>query len=293
MNLAYTMQKFQDWFTQQWVIFTGRKINPIKETWLIGPFGELNGIGEEFINELADKENLSIQRNLKSQGLLTSINQLDLTDEELKNLSQKVIDFYEKTSNYELEFKVKWNPFFKPFGFIINRLFSRRINQLNIPLQNNNQEKLSSEIIKLIDKNTNKVRYTIWLRKIEKTGQVIYSGIYGTCKLASNKTCIKAIFPLPKGNATVIMRPSVGKDNELILDSSGKKFGDMGFYFLLNDSKNNYWAKFVSLFTDKLVISENEENLIATQTLKLWNLKVSEFSYNINYTQQGFGEMAG
>lgn len=285
MNLAYTMQKFQDWFTQQWVIFTGRKINPIKETWLIGPFGELNGIGEEFINELADKENLSIQRNLKSQGLLTSINQLDLTDEELKNLSQKVIDFYEKTSNYELEFKVKWNPFFKPFGFIINRLFSRRINQLNIPLQNNNQEKLSSEIIKLIDKNTNKVRYTIWLRKIEKTGQVIYSGIYGTCKLASNKTCIKAIFPLPKGNATVIMRPSVGKDNELILDSSGKKFGDMGFYFLLNDSKNNYWAKFVSLFTDKLVISENEENLIATQTLKLWNLKVSEFSYNINYTQ--------
>lgn len=285
MNLAYTMQKFQDWFTQQWVIFTGRKINPIKETWLVGPFGELNGIGEEFINELADKENLSIQRNLKSQGLLTSINQLDLTDEELKNLSQKVIDFYEKTSNYELEFKVKWNPFFKPFGFIINRLFSRRINQLNIPLQNNNQEKLSSEIIKLIDKNTNKVRYTIWLRKIEKTGQVIYSGIYGTCKLASNKTCIKAIFPLPKGNATVIMRPSVGKDNELILDSSGKKFGDMGFYFLLNDSKNNYWAKFVSLFTDKLVISENEENLIATQTLKLWNLKVSEFSYNINYTQ--------
>lgn len=253
----------------------------------------MNGIGEEFINELADKENLSIQRNLKSQGLLTSINQLDLTDEELKNLSQKVIDFYEKTSNYELEFKVKWNPFFKPFGFIINRLFSRRINQLNIPLQNNNQEKLSSEIIKLIDKNTNKVRYTIWLRKIEKTGQVIYSGIYGTCKLASNKTCIKAIFPLPKGNATVIMRPSVGKDNELILDSSGKKFGDMGFYFLLNDSKNNYWAKFVSLFTDKLVISENEENLIATQTLKLWNLKVSEFSYNINYTQQGFGEMAG
>ncbi|WP_312089959.1 hypothetical protein [Chryseobacterium sp.] len=282
MNLAYTMQKFQDWFTQQWVIFTGRKFNPIDENWLIGPFGELNGIGEEFISQLAEKENLNIQRNLKSKGLLTSIKQLNLIDEEIKNLSQKVIDFYEKTSNYELAFDVKWNYFFKPFGFIINRLFSKRINQLNIPLQNNNQEKLSSEIIQLTDKNTNETKYTIWLRKVENTGQVIYSGIYGTCKLPSNQTCIKAIFPLPKGNATVIMKPSVGINNELILDSSGQQFGDAGFYFLLKDSKNNYWAKFVSVFTDKLIIRENGENLIATQTLKLWNLTVSEFNYKIN-----------
>lgn len=293
MNLAYTMQKFQDWFTQQWVILTGQRINPINENWLSGPFGELNGIGEEFISQLAEKENLFIQRNLKSKGLLTSINELNLSHAEIQNLSQKVIEFYEKTSNFELVFDVKWNPFFKLFGFVVNRLFSKRINQLNIPLQNNNQEKLSSEIIQLKDKFTNEIKYTIWLRKVESTGQIIYSGIYGTCKLQSNQTCIKAIFPLPKGNATVIMKPSVGKNNELILDSSGKKFGDAGFYFLLNDSKNNYWAKFVSSFTDKLIIRENEENLIATQTLKLWNLKVSEFNYKINYTQQRFGAMAG
>lgn len=293
MNLAYTMQKFQDWFTQQWVIFTGRKFNPIDENWLIGPFGELNGIGEEFISQLAEKENLNVQRNLKSKGLLTSIKQLNLIDEEIKNLSQKVIDFYEKSSNYDLAFDVQWNSFFKPFGFIINRLFSKRINQLNIPLQNNNQEKLSSEIIQLTDKNTNETKYTIWLRKVENTGQVIYSGIYGTCKLPSNQTCIKAIFPLPKGNATVIMKPSVGINNELILDSSGQQFGDAGFYFLLNDSKNNYWAKFVSAFTDKLIIRENGENLIATQTLKLWNLTVSEFNYKINYTQHCIGKMRG
>ncbi|WP_312923205.1 hypothetical protein [Empedobacter brevis] len=288
MNLACTMQKFQDWFTQQWVIFSGRKINPIDENWLFGPFGELNGIGEEFIRQLAEKENLSIQKKSPSKGLLTTFKQLDFSDEELGNLSQKVIDFYEKTSNYELTFKVKWNPFFKVFGFIVNRLFSKRINQLNIPLQNNNQEKLSSEIIQLTDKKTNEPKYTIWLRKIENTGQVIYSGIYGTCILPSNETCIKAVFPLPKGNATVIMKPSVGKNKELILDSSGKKFGDAGFYFLLNDSRNNYWAKFVNSFTDQLIIREDEEHLIATQTLKLWNLKVSEFKYKINDTKQTF-----
>ncbi|HXJ99581.1 MAG TPA: hypothetical protein VNJ50_12085 [Gelidibacter sp.] len=287
MNLAYTMQKFQDWFTQQWVIISGRKFNPINENWLIGPFGELNGIGEEFISQLAEKEHLSIKRDDHSKGLLAFIKQLNLSDDELINLSQKVIDFYEKTSNYELEFEVKWNPFFKFFGFIVNRLFSKRINQLNIPLQNNNQEKLSSEIIQLIDIKTNEVKYTIWLRKIENTGQVIYSGIYGTCKLPSNQTCIKVIFPLPKGNATVIMKPSIGKNKELILDSSGKKFGDAGFYFLLNDSENNYWAKFIGSFTDRLIIGEAEENLFARQTFKLWNLKVAEFKYKINCTQYG------
>ncbi|UFK97963.1 hypothetical protein [Kaistella faecalis] len=286
MNLAYTMQKFQDWFTQQWVIFTGRNFSPNEDNWLIGPFGEVNGIGEEFINQLAEKENLSVERNSISKGLLTSINQLNLSKNEINSLSKKVIEFYEKTSNYELVFDVKWNPFFKPFGFVVNRLFSKRINQLNIPLQNNNQEKLNSEIIQLFDKNTNELKYTIWLRKVENTGQVIYSGIYGTCKLPSNQTFIKAIFPLPKGNATVIMKPSVGKNRELILDSSGKNFGDAGFYFLLNDSKNNYWAKFVRSFTDQLSIREKDDYLIATQTLKLWNLKVSEFNYKINYTQQ-------
>lgn len=285
VNLAYTMQKFQDWFTQQWVILNGRKFNPVNENWLMGPFGELNGIGEEFIGQLAEKEHLSIKRNCYSKGLLESIKQLNLIDDELINLSQKVIGFYEKTSNYELAFKVKWNPFFKFFGFIVNRLFSKRINQLNIPLKNNNHEKLSSEIIQLTDKNTDKVKYTVWLRKSENTGQVIYSGIYGTCTLPSNQTCIKAIFPLPKGNATVIMKPSVGKDKELILDSSGKRFGDAGFYFLLNDSKGNYWAKFIGSFTDRLIIGESEENLLAKQTLNLWNIKAVEFNYKINCTQ--------
>ena len=67
---------------------------------------------------------------------------------------------------------------------------------------------------------------------IRSTNKVIYSGIYTTCTLLSGITCIKAIFPLPKGNAIVILKPSVREQKELILNSSGEKFGDTGFYFL-------------------------------------------------------------
>ncbi|MFN9998408.1 MAG: hypothetical protein ACK52X_02165 [bacterium] len=282
MNLAYGIQKFQDWFTQQWVILWGRKINPNEYLWLIGPFGELNGIGEDFIFQLASKENLSVIRNTTSKGLLQSISNLNLTEIDINILSLKVIDFYEKTADYDLKFNVYWNPFFKVFGYLVNRLFSQRINQLNIPTENiKESENILSEIIELISNENQKLKYTIWLRKFKSTGKVIYSGIYTTCVLPSSKTCIKAIFPLPKGNATVILKPSVGDKNELILDSSGVKFGDAGFYFLLNDIKGNYWSQYVKPFTEKLIVSEENENLIAKQTIKLWNIKVVNFEYRL------------
>ena len=282
MNLAFKNQKFQDWFTQQWVILCGRKINPIEYSWLIGHFGELNGIGEDFIYQLSEKENLRIIRNSKSKGLLQSISNLNLTENENKKLSQRVIDFYEKTADYKLQLNVQWNPFFKLFGFLVNRLFSERINQLNIPTENiKESEKLLSEIIELVSKENEEVKYTIWLRKFQSSGKIIYSGIYSTTTLPSGTICIKAIFPLPNGNATVILKPTVGDKNELILDSSGEKFGEAGFYFLLNDSKGNYWSQYIQSFTDKLIVSEDQENLIARQTLKLWNLKVANFEYRI------------
>lgn len=282
MNLADTMQKFQDWFTQQWVIICGRKINPSENTWLFGTFGEVSGIGEKFIHQLAEKEDLTIIRKSNSKGLLDSISSLNLSENEIKKLSKNVIDFYEKTSEYKLQLNVKWNPIFKIFGYVVNRLFSQRINQLNIPTNNiQSSENLTSEIIELVAKNTNEVKYTIWLRKFQSTGKVIYSGIYTTCLLPSGITCVKAIFPLPKGNATVILKPSVGEKNELILDSSGNKFGDAGFYFLLNDSKGNCWSKYIKSFTDKLIVSDENEKLKAKQTLKLWRLKVARFEYEM------------
>lgn len=282
MNLADTMQKFQDWFTQQWVIICGRKINPSENTWLFGTFGEVNGIGEKFIHQLAEKEDLTIIRKSNSKGLLDSILSLNLSENEIKKLPKNVIDFYEKTSEYKLQLNVKWNPIFKIFGYVVNRLFSQRINQLNIPTNNiQSSENLTSEIIELVAKNTNEIKYTIWLRKFQSTGKVIYSGIYTTCLLPSGITCVKAIFPLPKGNATVILKPSVGEKNELILDSSGNKFGDAGFYFLLNDSKGNCWSKYIKSFTDKLIVSDENEKLKAKQTLKLWRLKVARFEYEM------------
>lgn len=276
------MQKFQDWFTQQWVIFWGTKIDPNDYSWLIGPFGNLNGIGEDFIHQLAAKENLIIQRGTNASGLIPSIEVLNFSENELSKLSKKVIDFYENTSNYSLKLTIKWNPFFKIFGFLVNKLFSDRINQLNIPIDNDkNIKSIKSELVTLSDANSLEAKYTIWLRISTTNNQVMYSGVYGTCKLPSGETCIKAVFPLPQGNATVIMNPRVGENGELILESSGRKIGDAGFYFLLKDLKGNQWAQFVSSFRDRLTINAENGEIYAEQILTLWRQSVLKMTYKI------------
>jgi hypothetical protein len=153
---------------------------------------------------------------------------------------------------------------------------------LYIPTKNLKQsESLKSEIINLLDPITNEIKYTIWYRTFKSTGQVVYSGVYSTCILPTGKTCVKAVFPLPKGNATVIMTPSVQNNGSLTLDSSGKRFGDAGFYFLLQDAKGNYWAQFIKSFRDKLIIGQENETLVAEQTLTLWHQKVLTLNYKI------------
>lgn len=281
MALAYPLQKFQDWFTQQWVILWGRCFEPKDHPWLIGPFGILNGTGIDFVKRLAEAETLIIERDSKNCGLIPSIEALDLSPAK-PALSPKVARFYTHTADYELTLSVKWNPFFRPFGILLNWLFSNRINQLNIPTaEGKNAGTIASEIITLVDPISQSAKYTIWIRTSKASGQAVYAGAYGTCRLPSGKVCIKAVFPLPKGNATVILSPRIGENGELILESSGEKFGDAGFYFLLNDSKGNYWAQFICSFRDRLAVIPENEQIRAEQTLTLWHLTVVKFTYEI------------
>ena len=65
-------------------------------------------------------------------------------------------------------------------------------------------------------------------------------------------------------------KANIGNDGELILDGSGRKFDDAGFYFVLKDAKGKYWSHYISSFRDKLIIGMNNNGgLVAKQTLSL------------------------
>jgi hypothetical protein len=275
----------QDKITQLWVKVTGKKIDPKEFEWLIGPVGGDEIIKDSFINELASEENLEVQRNIPNTGLLERIEQIGILDEEKEKLNSKVVDFYENTSNYDFEAWSEWKGVFKPFGKLLSIFFSKRLQQLNLPLNSIETAKgLKSEIIKLKSKESKENKWTIWYRIIKSTNDVIYSGIYTTCNNPNYKRpLLKVVFPLPNGNASVIMTKKVNKDGSLVLCSDGKRFGDNGFYFTLTNGKGKYWAKFVRSMHEWIKVYEDEENVLrADHNLNFYGIRFLDLHYRMN-----------
>lgn len=274
----------QDWITQVWVKITGRKFNPQQDTWLVGPIGDTSIIKDKFIYDLAKKDDLEIKYNPKDSGLLETFEDLQLTTEEKKLLNPKVIEFYEKTSNYNFEIWSEWCGFFKPFGWLLSIIFSKRLQQLNLPLSSLHSAKgINSDIIKLVDKGNNKTKLTVWYRILKSTNHVIYSGIYTTCRLPNcQDKFLKVLFPLPNGNAIVIMRKEIQSDGSLKLCSDGKKFGDNGFYFTLTNHKGTYWTRFVRALHEWITVYVDEENVLrADHNLRFHGLRLLNLHYKM------------
>lgn len=272
----------QDKITQYWVKTTGRKINPESDKWLMGPTGDEDIIGNQFIQNLVKDENLKYSSNIANVGLLENISDLDFTQDELDILNKQVIDFYVNTSNYDFEIWSEWKSFFKPFGKALSIIFSKRLQQLNLPLNALDSSKgIKSEIIKLSKDNITK--WTIWYRKLKSSNDVIYAGIYTTAFVPKyNKSLLKVIFPLPNGNASVVMTKEVLQDGSLLLSSDGKTFGDNGFYFTLTDHKGNHWAKFVRSMHEWIKVYVDEESVLrADHILKFYGIPFLKLHYKM------------
>jgi len=194
----------------------------------------------------------------------------------------EIIDFYERTSNYDFEFWSEWCGFFQPFGWLLSVLFSKRLQQLNLPLSSMDSSKgINSQILKL--KSNNKTRWTIWYRTLKSNKRVIYSGIYTTCNPPSYRTpLLKVIFPLPNGNASVMMTKKINPDGSLLLSSDGKVFGQNGFYFYLKDKKGRHWGKYVKSMHEWIKVYVDDENTIrADHNLNFYGLRFLNLHYKM------------
>lgn len=271
----------QDILTQIWVKNFGKKIDPEMHSWLIGPIGGTNIIKDQYIFDLAKNHDLSINENNSDAGLLETLESIGINNDKINS---KVADFYLHTSRYSLDIKVKWNPFFLPFGILLKYLYSNRLQQLNLPVRKKDySEGIDSKIIKLKSNKTRKDIWTIWYRITKKNQNVIFSGIYTHCKNPNyDQPLFKLIFPLPNGNASVIMESKVIENGSLLLSSNGNKFGESGFYFTLTDHKGNYWSKFVKSMHEELKIYEDDnKTLKAIHHFKIWSINFLTLYYSM------------
>jgi hypothetical protein len=139
--------------------------------------------------------------------------------------------FYEHTAAYRMDVWAK-SSFPANIGlWLLVTTISRKVNQLNFPLHVLETAKgMDSEIVLLRDA-AGAVRYAGWYRQLVDTGRVIYTGFYMVTHTPHRGTpAVKVVFPMPHGNATVILRPQLDREGNFELSSDGTAFGDVGFY---------------------------------------------------------------
>jgi hypothetical protein len=208
----------------------GRAVPTSSVPWLRGPVGG-DYIGDKPYEEVAARENLHVLRRSSTGGLLPDVGSLAGPAFPVEHLKPEVRHFYEHTATYRMDV---WSDSFFPgkIGlWLLVTTISRKVNQLNFPLHALATAKgIDSEIVLLTDRE-GAVRYSGWYRRLMETGRTIYTGFYMTERVPRcDNPCVKVVFPMPDGNATVILRPSLDEQGHLRLSSKGAGFGDAGFY---------------------------------------------------------------
>ncbi len=218
------------WFIYRLIWLFGRTHRRADIAWLMGPIGG-RVIGDTPYREVAEAEGLTIEREARDCGLVTSFEQLRSAGFDPTKTQALVREFYEHTTDFAMDV---WSKTYFPANiglFLLVKTISRQVNQLNFPLSPlDTAHGMVSEIISL-RRPDGSVRYTGWFRTLAQHQHVVYTGFYMTERAPNlDAPCVKVVFPMPRGNATVVLRPALQPDGSLILDSSGRRFGDAGFY---------------------------------------------------------------
>lgn len=269
-----------DWTTQRWVQFTGRRISTAEHPWLDGPVGKPSGIGSDFFESYAAERGFSILRG--PCGLVPDMGALRGPDFDPAAVAPEVTDFYERTSAYELDAWSHWCGVFRPFGSALAVLFSRRLQQLNVPLSGLDTSRgMTSEVARLAERNTQTTVLTTWVRRLVGTGHVIYAGAYSTCRVPDFAgSCVRVVFPLPNGNAVVVMRPVAHPDGSLSLVSSGERFGGPGFYFTVFGRRGS-WGRYVRSFRERIHVYPHGNDVRADHVFTIWGATFLRLHYRL------------
>ena len=253
-----------DWFTQRWVQFTGRQVCLTAQPWLAGPVAQTTGIGPDYFASLATREGLRLHSPNGAAGIIPTFSTLRGSTFDPCTVHESVAHFYEHTAAYELDAWAEWCGFFRPFGWLLAVLFSRRLQQLNVPLSSLDTSRgLSSEVLQFLDPATGQPRHTAWFRRLHGSGNVLYAGFYSVCSLPGlADPCVKVVFPLPNGNAIVIMRTKSRPDGSFVVTSAGKRFGEPGFYFTVHGDSGTVWARYVRALRETIHVFPAERGLV-------------------------------
>jgi len=241
----------------------GRTVRKADVPWLLGPIGPDGHIGERLYQLVAEHEGLTIDRASTDAGLVPDLGALAGPAFDAERTDPDVRRFYEHTSRYELDV---WSETRFPgrlFLWLIVSTVSRYMNQLNFPIFGLETSRgMTSEVLPLRDASGRAV-HTGWQRRLIGSGRLIYAGFYTTVRPPDSPSpCVKVVFPVPRGNATVILRPEYDAEGRFRLVSAGKGFGDAGFYRVLDLDAERLKVRYLKTLRERFAVYTDAEGTL-------------------------------
>ena len=266
-----------DRITQQWVRTTGRRVG--SEDWLVGPVGH-GYIGDEWFEQYLESAGGQIPE-VAHPGLITEMALLDSSEFSSHMLHPAVVDFYEHTSRWRLEVWSKWSPWARPIGGLLAGMFSRRLQQLNLPLDPLDVSKgMTSDVTPVLRPDGSHLG-TAWQRTLRSNGNAVFGGFYGVAELPEESgPVVRVVFPLPNGSITVFLRAENAPGGGLRLVSNGQTWGEVGAYLVV-DHGDRKWARRVPLPEQFDIYVDDEGVLRADHRLEFWAWPVLRMHYRL------------
>jgi hypothetical protein len=252
---------------RQWIRLTGRRIDRRDAQWLDCPMGPPERIGAEFYGYLAARENLQI-RMAPDAGLIPDFDALKGDGFDPAKVCPEIRDFYEHTARYRLDAWSEAAVSTRVFLSALTTFVSRRMDQLNFPVSSLELAGgLTNEILPMADAG-GQLRYTGWLRRLGATKRVIYTGLYSIQHTPGYPDpCVKVSFPLPLGSSTVFLRPEALPDGSFKLISSGSRFGDPGFYRMVQVDADRWRVRYLRTLREFFHVYVDERGTLRTEHL--------------------------
>lgn len=233
MGVAETVSRAGEWSIQRLVAATGRRLAEGEAPWLDGPLGT-EAAGPAVYERFAAEAGLAAEVNPPGAGLLTSFGELAGPECDPSAVHPLIRRFYERTVEFGADVWLEWRGIVGFGARTLVALVSPQIQQFNLPLGPLEAARgMRSDIVRLSDPATGRMEYAGWLRHVEASRRVLYAGFYTTCTPPrAPGPCIKAVFPVPRGATTVILRPISHPDGSFTLVTDRRGFGAPGFYRL-------------------------------------------------------------
>jgi len=258
----------------------GREVDLEGEhAWLRAPVSDGPTVGDGWIEAEACRHGGVAER--EPSGGLVDLADLDGPGFDASRLRPEVRDFYACTAGWRMEVWSGWSPAFWPGGELISRLFGRRVQQLALPVRPLDvAHGMDSEVVVIRDRDGRQAS-AAWLRRLRSTGEFVYSGCYSIRRLpGADRPSVHVAFPLEQGNVQVFLRPSVGDDGALLLESPPGEFGADGAYVVVHD-RGRTFASRAPVHESFRVYVDDDGVLRTDHQLRMWSAQVLGLHYKL------------